>query len=144
MNMFDRIRRALARKSVSLPTSEDLRDDLRATEDWADGDLALCIARHSWVNISGGDTTGPKYGQTFKVIQVCRVDLPIGKMLPVLKLSSWEQKWFSACSFRKINPKSDAVERADSSFVKRLRSIKPSTSQPPALPPVKTPQREDA
>lgn len=109
-NLFSR------RKTSGAPPSGD------SSEDWRPGDLAECINDTGWVSFQTGlsGAPGPQQGEVRVVVNAILASAPAGDMIQYLKFSRYSGGIYAANCFRKITPRGDALERADSDFLTDL------------------------
>lgn len=85
----------------------------RSTEDWAAGDLAVCIDTRGFL----GDGLDPKEGEFLRVTAVCTNGLFLH-----FDSKSNDRHWL-AVHFRKVKP--DAERAADAEWIDRLKQMRP-------------------
>lgn len=75
-------------------------EGLAGRDDWAQGDLALCVNNNGWASAGvWQDEPGPFAGQILTVIGVRAFAGRTG-----LRFEEWPTDWFHAVEFRKITP----------------------------------------
>lgn len=93
--------------------------DLRASDDFQPGDLAVCAGRHGWKDLNTGMVKdGPGFDDILRVTEVA-----IRNGYPFLRFETWPRDWFAARHFRKITPRQR--EACDSTFAGRMKRLRP-------------------
>lgn len=90
---------------------------------WQDGDLAECVTDGAWHRANDGTRLpGPQLGEVRMVtgVRMGRTD-PAPRQYLLFK--RWGAMGFAASEFRKIQPRAEDLERADSAFMAQLRRL---------------------
>ena len=92
--------------------------------DWRAGDVAVCQNGGTWFRAGTDPVSGPERGEARKVIAVeLRPHLFTGAPVQFLCFSAYGPRLFVAAHFTRIDPRADALEKADAAF---LASLKPA------------------
>ncbi len=96
---------------------------LRPAEDWAAGDMAECLARGAWYHpcFPGRGASGPQFGEVRKVAAVLVLPRPEFGESRFLGFARWPGQTFAARCFRKVTPRAETIERAESEFVELIK-----------------------
>jgi hypothetical protein len=90
-------------------------------ETWAVGDVAECVGCGVWFCYpTGAIGSGPLRGDTHRVTAIDILAAPIAGEDTYLSFSPWPRK-FSARDFRKVEPRADALVRAEPEFLALIK-----------------------
>lgn len=91
--------------------------DLRSSEDWMPGDLAVCTGSNPWCDLNTGQMRGgPCKDDLMRVQQIA-----VRRGHLFLRFGRWPGDWFTARWFRKVHP--DNSEACKPAFAKQMRSL---------------------